>query len=169
MKRLLGIAVAALLLSCFLAAPGSAHSTKGREKVALAKEEITVDDLAYFIESYVHRHKYRDLAEPTANRFYVKDFKGLVREGARATVAFEVLDTNGNKTFADSMAFMRGHDGIWYYRAEPDGKRQEVYTFVPRAGLFQKLWVPLCGGGAVLGIGGLAALRLRRKRREAEG
>jgi hypothetical protein len=160
-------------LLCFLGcvilagtfSPASAHSTKGRVKVPLDKEVITVDDAAYFAESRVHRHLYDDKTRETQNRFFVKDFIGLAFKDGKAEVRFQVLDKKTNETFEDSLTIARGENGIWLYRPSGGGAPIEVYTYVSRQGsLLHRHAKWIFAAAAVLCAGILLRDRYRKKR-----
>jgi len=129
-------AYAALLLAVFgllaLAGPALAHSTKDRVKMPLSFSRPGVDDVAYFIESYVHRELYSDGTSATENRFVVRDFAAVEQNGDTAVVRFVTLDKNGNKSFEDSMTLERGAGGIWRYQPTSGGEPLEVFTFVTK-------------------------------------
>lgn len=69
MKKLLLLNIA-LFFVLVSANSSAAHSTKGRVKVPLNKDKLTINDIAYFAESYVHRHLYNDKYKKTKKRFY---------------------------------------------------------------------------------------------------
>lgn len=127
---------AALLLAVFgilaLAGPALAHGTKDRVKMPLNFSQPGVDDVAYFVESYVHRELYSDGTSATENRFVVKDFAAVEQNGVTAVVRFVTLDKNGNKSFEDSMTLNRGADGVWRYQPKGGGEPLEVFTFVTK-------------------------------------
>lgn len=154
-----------LLLVTFSFPPCTmAHSTKGRIKVDLSEQIPTVDDFAYFMESYVHRHFYIGKYEKTEKRFYIKEFKRVEQKGNTATVHFITLDNKEKSNFADTMTFQRGGDNVWFY-TEPSGKQVVVYTYVMKCGYYYNKYilpisiVGLCGALVVLGF-----LVLRRRK-----
>lgn len=157
-----------LLLLVTFSFPGStmAHSTKGRIKINLSEEVPTVDNFAYFMESYVHRHFYDDTFERAEKRFYVKEFKRVELNGNKATVHFITLDNKEKSNFTDSMTFQRGEDGVWFY-TEPSGKQVVVYTYVMKWGYYYKKYIlPI----SMVGLGGalvVLAFLLIRKRKTA--
>lgn len=167
--------VLALLLGLGLAATAQAHSTKGRIKVELNKAQPTVDDFAYFMESYVHRHLYKDRYEKYKGRFYLKDFVKLEQQGDRATVHFITLDfkakTRGEKykgksEFPETMIFQRDNQG-WFYQPLV-GDPVRVYTYVDKWGYYYQRYVlPGAGVGMVLALGSFTILRQRRKKAAA--
>ncbi len=128
MKRLI-LLFAALAFLFGTGTFANAHSTKGRKKVFLEKDVITKDDMAYYIESYVHRKKYKDLYEKSSNRFYVEDFTKVEQKDKTADVFFTVLDVKNNKIFKDSMHFEKNNNGIWTYMYKNKNMGQ-VYTYI---------------------------------------
>lgn len=135
----------ATLLAIF-AGQVQAHSTAGRVKVDLDWAEPTVDDFAFFIESYVHRELYRRVYEQWEKRFYVKEFKGVELQPGGAVVRFATLDQKLRRDFADEMRFGRGEDGVWYHPAA-DGSQARVYSYIPQvAPLLPDLHSPRLGG-----------------------
>jgi len=128
---------AALLLAVFglvvLSGPALAHSTKDRVKIPLNFGQPGVDDVAYFVESYVHRDLYSDKTSATENRFVVKDFIAMEQSGDTAVVRFITLDKKDNSNFEGSMALARGAGGIWRYQPKDGGEPLEVFTYVTRA------------------------------------
>ncbi len=142
-----------------------AHSTKGRIKILLEKKTVTVDDMAYFIESYVHRQKYKGKYEKSKNRFYVKDFIKVEQKDGTAEVFFTVLDVKKSRTFEDFMSFVRNTDGIWGYVNESGAEVAKVYTYVKKTSYYYKKYVlPVSCTGLVLAGGGFIFIRMRRKR-----
>ncbi len=127
---------AALLLAVFgllaLAGPALAHSTKDRVKMPLNFSQPGVDDVAYFVESYVHRELYSDGTSGTENRFVVREFTAVEQDGDTAVVRFITLDKKGNRNFEDSMTLTRGAGGVWQYQPKGGGEPLEVFTFVTK-------------------------------------
>lgn len=140
-----------------------AHSTKGRIKISLSKKLPTVDDFAYFMESYVHRQFYIGKFEKPDKRFYVKDFKRVEHKGNTATVHFITLDNKEKSSFDDKMTFQRRSDGVWFY-TEPTGKEVTVYTYVMKWGYYYNKYIfPLSLFGLAAGIVALIFLFIRRR------
>jgi hypothetical protein len=120
----------ALILPLVFCSTAHAHSTAGRIRVLLEKEKPEVDDLAYFVEAYVNKEKYRHQYKRFKNRFAVKDFNRIEQAGNRAEIFFTVLDfKEKNRTFPDSMIFERERDGRWIYM-EKASAGIPVYTYV---------------------------------------
>jgi len=109
-----------------------AHSTADRVRIELKESRPAVDDVAYFIESYVHRQLYSDHTPGTENRFVVKDFIAVEQEGDTAVVRFITLDKKGNKSFEDSMSIQRGSGGIWRHQPKDGGEPLDIYTYVTK-------------------------------------
>jgi hypothetical protein len=162
--------VVVLLVAVWQIGPAQAHSTKGRKKVPLKKEILGIDDIAYFAESYVHRHLYKNRFEKPERRFYVKEFIAVEQEGSRARIRFIVLDLKENTTFEDVMTIVRGLDGSWYYQPDRDAKRVELYTYVKKWAYYYKTYVvPGSVAGITLGLGSLGVLRARKRNKQTGG
>lgn len=166
MKRtgIIGLLCLALLMT--VAGPASAHSKKGRMKIDLTLEHPTVNDFAFFMDSYVNNEFYRDRFGDTGNRFYVKDFKSVEQKGNRATVTFIALDVKENRDFEDTMTFER-EDGVWYYHT-PKGEHITVYTFVMKGAYYYQHYIlPFSIPGLIVSaclLGGIMFVRKRRAR-----
>ncbi len=166
MKRLI-IVFLALVILFGMQTGADAHSTKGRMKILLEKDVITVDDMAYYIEPYVHRKKYKGEYEKSKNRFYVKDFIKVEQKDGSADVFFTVLDVKENRNFGDSMAFARNRDGTWSHIDEEGTKIAQVYTYVDKKGYYYKKYVlPGSCAGIVLAGGVLIFFRIRKRSKE---
>jgi len=153
----------AILLAGF-AGQAQAHSTAGRVKVDLDWAEPTVDDFAFFIESYVHRELYRGVYEQWEKRFYVKEFTGVELQPGGALVRFATLDQKLRRDFADEMRFGRGEDGVWYHPAA-DGGQVRVYSYIPKwRHYYQTYILPGSAAGLVLALFALLLVRRRRRR-----
>lgn len=166
-KAIIGLlAVVGLLL---LAGPVLAHSTAGRVKVPLDFKQPEVDDVAYFIESYVHRELYSDGTAGTENRFVVKNFNGLEMNGDRLVVRFTTLDKKGNASFDDSMTLLRGKDDVWRFEPKNGGAALEVYTYITTTRYnWETRWKRLSIlFGALLCLSPLALWHVRRSERKA--
>lgn len=159
-----------LVILAAACAPALAHSTKGRMKVPLRKATLTIDDVAYFMESHVNRGLYDDGTNDTKNRFIVEEFIELTHGGNDAVVRFRVLDKKSNTTFEDKLSIERHDSGVWQYHPDIGGPSLEVYTFVPRSAyLWRKqgpilLLLAVVGGCVWLGA---RLRRLWRKRHDA--
>ena len=166
MKRLI-IVFLALAILAGMQTGADAHSTKGRIKIFLKKNIITVDDMAYYIEPYVHRKKYKGKYKKSKNRFYVRDFIKVEQKNGSADVFFTVLDVKENRTFEDSMAFTRNRDGTWLHIDEEGTKIAQVYTYVDKKGYYYKKYVlPGSCAGIVLAGGILIFFRIRKRLKE---
>ena len=166
MKRSI-IVFLALVILFGMQAGADAHSTKGRIKILLGKDVIAVDDMAYYIEPYVHRKKYKGKYKKSKNRFYVKDFIKVEQKEESADVFFTVLDVKENRTFEDSMAFARNRDGTWSHIDEEGTKIAQVYTYVDKKGYYYKKYVfPGSCAGIVLAGGILIFFRIRKRLKE---
>lgn len=109
-----------------------AHSTADRVKVELKEDRPAIDDVAYFVESYVHRLLYSDNTPATENRFVVKEFIAVEQKDDAALVRFITLDKKGNKSFEDSMRIQRGSGGIWRHQPKDGGEPVDIYTYVTK-------------------------------------
>lgn len=167
MRRITAL-LSLLFLLVIWAAPASAHSTKGRVKAPLSKAEIGINDVAYFVESYVHRSLYSEREGGRQERYYVKDFISIKREGARARIDFTVLDKKDSRSFPGTMTIQRGGDGVWRYRPESGGAAVEVFTFVKKGALTsreEKAALSITGFVAAAGL--IAVIRNRRRKKTA--
>jgi len=143
----------------------SAHSTKGRIKVPLDQETIAIDDVAYFVESHVHRQLYDDRTPETRNRFFVNEFIKLNLQGPTAEVHFRVLDKKTNIQFNESLRLSRNTNGIWQYQP-PDGAAPvELHTFVTRGAYYWSKYGTRIRIGTAILCCGLTALVIYLKRR----
>ncbi len=151
-----------------------AHSTKGRMRVPLEKEVLTIDDIAYFFESYVHREFYKGKFERPEKRFYVNTFLGVDQQGDRAIVRFKTLDMSkgfkakdikqGKGIFEDHATIVRLDSGIWAFEV-PGKTPVEMYTYVKKTAYYYKKYVmPVSIAGLALGVGILALLRLKKRK-----
>lgn len=159
--------ISMLCLALVLIASGTsqAHSTKGRMKIDLALEQPTVNDFAYFMESYVNKELYRGKFDKWENRFYVKDFKAVELKGNQAVVSFIRLDVKEKQDSDESMTFTREKDGIWYYYPST-GERVKVYTFVMKWAYYYQTYVlPISISGLIVSACGLGALHFMRRRK----
>ncbi|NDY73621.1 hypothetical protein DO021_17900 [Desulfobacter hydrogenophilus] len=156
-----------------------AHSTKGRLKVPLDKEVLSIDDIAYFFESYVYREFYKGKYENPDKRFYVNKFLGVDQKGDHAVVRFRTLDISkkfrnkdikqGKGTFEDQAFMVRLPSGVW--AIDMQGKAPvEMYTYVEKWGYYYKKYVmPVSVVGFALGVGTLALLRIRKRKKIGSG
>jgi hypothetical protein len=158
------------ILSLAAAAPAAAHSTKGRIKIPLEKVAPTIDDVAYFCESYVHRELYRHRFENNQRRFYVKEFVRIDREGPVATIHFLTLDVKEKRDFPDRMQIRRGADGVWTYTPAAGGEPVPLYTYVTKWGYYYQTYVlPVSAAGTVLAVALFGLLRFGQRRRRQAG
>ncbi len=149
-------------------APVLAHSTKGRIKAPLEKEAISIDDIAYFAESYVHRRLYHDNTRKTENRFFLKEFVALDRKGGTADIRFVVLDKNKNTTFTDSLCIARGKNGVWHYQPPGGEPPIEIHTYAPKGAYYrEKYGTRGFIAAGVLGCGLLVRAWYMKRRRAA--
>lgn len=157
----------ALAIQFGMQAGADAHSTKGGMKILLEKDIVRVDDMAYYIEPYVHRKKYKEKYKKSKNRFYVRDFIKVEQKDESADVFFTVLDVKENRTFKDSMAFTRNMDGTWSHIDEEGKNIAQVYTYVDKKGYYYKKYVlPGSCAGIVLAGGILIFFRIRKRLKE---
>ena len=141
------------------------HSTKGRIKIPLEKAALSIDDVAYFVESYVHRELYAKHGAENKRRFYVKAFAGLDPGGNQAVVRFTVLDLKENRTFPDRMTIFRGDDGLWRYAPGGGDEVVPLYTYVKKWGYYYQRYIqPFSLIGAGIAVAALVLLRIRRRK-----
>lgn len=123
----------ALLFMVAFASTAFGHSTQGRKKVNLKADQPTVDDVAYYVESYVNRYKYADTYPDSNNRFIAEEILGVEAHhehpGEAVTVHFRVLDKKENRKFEDNLVLDRTDKGLWVNN-EDGGK--VIYTYVSR-------------------------------------
>ena len=167
----LSILVIFALLAVTVLLPGQATAHrrgKNTIRINLDREQPTVDDFAFFMESYVHRHFYEGKFPVYEKRFYLKEFSGLKQEGNKITVNFLTLDNKTKKTFADSMDFTRIPTGNWIY-ITANGEQKEVYTYVNKFGYYyQKFHLSsVFGTGLAAGLVIFGIMRLKKKKDEA--
>ena len=161
---LMVLMTAAVGMLMFSANSAWAHSTKGRIKVQLTKATPTVDDMAYFIEYYVHKVKYAKQYKNTKNRFYLREFLRIDQEGDTAEVFFTVQDFKANKRFDDSLRFVRNQDHTWSC-IQADGEiGPPIYTYMKKYDYYsQKYILPVATAGLMLAGGVFVYLRIKRK------
>lgn len=163
-KRVIMILMAAVFMISFAAGPAWAHSTKGRIKIQLTQKTVTVNDMAYFIEFYVHKVKYLKKYKTIKNRFYLKEFIRVDQDGDNAEVFFTVHDFRKDVSFDDSVKFIRNKDHTWSYICENGEVGDPVYTYVKKTDYYAEKYVfPVAGVGLVLALGAFVFLRFKRK------
>jgi len=166
--RILAMVVSLLCLLVVCAGPASAHSTKGRVKAPLSKADPGINDVAYFVESYVHRVLYSKAAGGGQERYYVKDFISMKRERDRARIDFTVLDKKEHRSFPETMTIERGGDGVWVYRPESGGTPVVVFTFVKKGALTpREEKAALSITGFLVAAGLIAVIWNRKRKRKA--
>ncbi|GAB6096244.1 hypothetical protein JCM14469_24970 [Desulfatiferula olefinivorans] len=151
-----------VLIAC-LPTSALAHSTKGRVKVPLSLDRPGVDDVAFYVESCVHRTLYDDGTAGTKNRYVVDRFLGVDQAGDRLTVTFAVLDKKTNGTVDGDLTLLRGEDGIWRHRLKGRVLPVEVHTYVTAGTYYWNAYGNVIT--LILGVSGvgLAALLVYRK------
>ncbi len=159
-KSILLLLALAFLLGTVTAA--DAHSTKGRKKIFLKKDVITKDDMAYYIESYVHRKKYKGLYKKSNNRFYVEDFTKVEQKDKTADLFFTVLDVKNNKIFKDSMHFKKNSKGIWVHIDENKKNIGQVYTYISKKEYYAKYTAPFYWTVIILASGIFIFIRIKK-------
>ncbi len=163
MRRFLFSVTMLFLTLLTLAGAASAHSTKGKMRVALDLEKPAAGDFAYFIDAYVLKELYRNREPVWENRYYVKDYTGIELQGGRATVSFLTLDTKTNKHFPETMRFERDQDGGWHYQAA-GGAELPVYTYTTKGTYYWNKYgtlITVCAGMA--SMAGVGVLVMRRR------
>jgi hypothetical protein len=127
MRATLLLFAAGLLLVC-MAGGAIAHSTKGLVKAQLKKDTLAVNDVAFFVESYVMRELYDD----KNSRFVVKDFVAVKQEGNKALIDFVVYDKKENRSFPEKMNIEQAADKVWSYRPKNGGEPIVMSTYVAK-------------------------------------
>jgi len=138
-----------------------AHSTQGRLKVDLKKDQPTVDDVAFYVEAYVNRVKYAESGKMTKNRFIVDEFLQMEYAPGSATVTFRVLDKKENRKFEDTVVFKRTNKKRWINEADGD---KVIYTYVNKA-FYNYTHYILPGFGVTALLASLSYLSTRLKQR----
>ncbi|MBU1195042.1 MAG: hypothetical protein KKE62_04260 [Proteobacteria bacterium] len=162
MKKIL-ISCSIFLFILFSLTPAQAHSTQDRVKIPLDKDVLEIDDIAYFIESHVHRQFYNDRYEQAEKRFYVESFTRIEQLGDRADIYFKTLDVKTNDTFDDKISILRMENGKWAMKTK--GRTTEIYTYVTKSSYYYKTYIfPLAAVGVVLAGLEMIFLRLKNRR-----
>ena len=153
-----------VLLVLLLAGTALSHSTKNRIKIPLTKKTLEIDDIAYFVESYVHRDLYRGKFEKVDKRFYVNKFLKIEQAGGKAVIHFKILDNKNKTYFNDKMTIHRLDNGVWAYKN--DLETREMYTYVLKTGYYYKKYVlPVSAAGIVIAITVLVVYRTMKRRK----
>ncbi|MCG8642531.1 MAG: hypothetical protein MI862_22585 [Desulfobacterales bacterium] len=161
-NRLISGLIVLLVLS--LTGTALSHSTKGRIKIPLDKKTLEIDDIAYFVESYVHRELYKGKFEKAEKRFYVNKFHNIKQDGNTAVINFRTLDNKTREKFDDQMAIHRLDNGVWAYKNGQEPR--EMYTYVLKTGYYYKKYVlPVSAAGIVIAIAFLAVYRTMKRRK----
>jgi hypothetical protein len=151
------------LFILFSLVPAQAHDTSNRIKIPLDKDILEIDDIAYFIESHVHRQFYNDRYEQAEKRFYVDSFTKIEQLGDRADILFKTLDVKTNDIFDDRITIHRMENGKWALKTKD--RTLEMYTYVTKFSYYYKTYIfPLAAVGIVLA--GLEMIFLRLKNRK---
>ena len=162
MKRIIWI----MLLCLVIPGLATAHSTKGKIKVPLAKKVLGVDDVAYYIERYVNKTKYKDRFKISKNRFFVWEFYNIRQDENFAEVFFKVSDQKKKDgMFDDFMVFKRNENGGWINTEAPEDK---VYTYISKKAYYvEKYGFP--ASMLVVALSGIVVLAFHftRKRKTA--
>ena len=165
MKKNVVISLVCLLIIA-LSGSAFAHSTKGRIKIPLSKKTLEIDDVAYFMESYVHRHFYKGKYEKAEKRFYVNKFLKIDQDRNEAMVYFKTLDNKTKKIFDDKMLLHRQPCGVWVYVGSDEIR--PMYTYVKKTGYYYKKYVlPISSGGIFLAVCVLGFLRFRKRKQKS--
>jgi hypothetical protein len=141
-----------------------AHSTVGKIKVPLNKDTLTIDNLAFFTESYVHRYLYKDKYEPSKSRFYVSTFTNVTQENDKAVLLFVTFDKKENSRFDESLTFFRQKNGQWMYAPENADTPLEVFHFITKTEYYSRKSIVPAGILMVVAIGFLVMQRRKKKR-----
>ncbi|MDD9305291.1 MAG: hypothetical protein HUK40_24390 [Desulfobacter sp.] len=164
MKKILLPCLAVFLVFAF-ANTSWAHSTKGRIKVALDKDTLVIDDIAYFAESYVHRQLYKDKYEQWKNRFYVNRFINVEQDKTHAVINFKTLDIKTQNIFDDKIVINRLENGRWVYHPQIGEKKVDLYTYVKKTTYYYQTYIfPVSLAGLFIALSGLAFIRIKKRR-----
>ncbi|WP_319406540.1 hypothetical protein [uncultured Desulfosarcina sp.] len=161
--RLFPVLLLTAMIAMLVPATAAAHSTKGRLRIPLAKEAIVIDDVAYFVESYVHRELYKTRYAKSKNRFYVRDFIAVDQKGDEAEIRFVVLDNKEKTTFPDAMRIRRNDDGVWTYLPQGSDMPLEMYTYVQKWGFYYQRYIFPASAAGIL-VSGVLLFFLRRQK-----
>ena len=149
--------------------PCQAHSTKGRIKVALDKDKLVINDIAYFAESYVHRHLYKDKYKKAEKRFYVNKFINIEQNKESAVIYFKTLDVKTKNIFKDQITITRLKNGKWVFNPQNSKETIEMFTYIKKSTYYYNKYVlPMSATGLALGLLGFGLLRIK-KRKTATG
>jgi len=133
-------------------------------KVPLDKETLVIDDTAYFMESYVHNHLYKDRYEKWENRFYVNKFINIKQNKNHAVINFKTLDVKTKNIFNDKMTINRLENGRWVYPTMNGEERVELYTYIKKTTYYYNKYVfPVSAGGFIVALSGLAFIRIKKR------
>ena len=165
MKNTIILSLAVLLVLSF-AGTALSHSTKGRIKIPLDKKTLEIDDIAYFVESYVHRDLYKGKFEKAEKRFYVNKFHNIKQNGNTAVIHFRTLDNKTKEKFDDQMTRHRLDNGVWAYKNGQEPR--EMYTYVLKTGYYYKKYVlPVSTAGIGIAITVLVIYRIMKRRKSS--
>ena len=165
MKKILFLCLA-LFLVVVSVNPCQAHSTKGRIKVALNKDKLVINDIAYFAESYVHRHLYKDKYKKAEKRFYVNKFINIEQNKNSAVIYFKTLDVKTKNIFKDQMTITRLKNGHWVFTPQDSKEALKMFTYIKKSSYYYNKYVmPISAAGLALAILGFALLRIKKRKK----
>ncbi len=152
----------ALLLVLAAVVPNTAlaHSTAGLKQVALQKDEITVDNIAYYLERAVGK---RVDEQGCRNCYYILTFDKIVQSGNPAEIHVTVADQKTGENSREILYLRHNKDGTWDH-VDSRGKvmRAAIYTYVSPVDWWYWSKAALLG---MLGAAGIAWLIFRRKKK----
>ncbi|MCK5162528.1 MAG: hypothetical protein KAQ72_02360 [Desulfobacula sp.] len=164
MKKILLLCLSLFFVFVFIN-PSWAHSTKGRIKVVLDKDTLVIDDIAYFAESYVHRHLYRGKYKKSEKRFYVNKFINLEQNKNHAVINFKTLDAKLKNIFNDTITINRLENGRWVFNPQNGEKAIEMFTYIKKSTYYYNKYVlPISAAGLALALSGLGFIRIKKRK-----
>ncbi len=153
-----------LLAFCFFmgaAVDGHAHSRKGLVKITLESDNLTPDQLAYYLELKVNQ---RLDEKGRKNRFFLLDFEKIEMKGDMALVHGEIFDQKTGATTPEILYMSKNSDSTWNH-VEADGTMitERIYTMIePDYSIYY-----ISGGIAALLalLGGMIFVRKRKAKK----
>lgn len=124
------------------------HSTAGLVKTTLKAKELTIDNVAYYIEQKVGK---RVDPEARAARYFVWDFEKIEQEGDLAKVHMQVYDQKTAEKTGEILFLKRGNGNTWDH-VDKDGNviRAEIYHYVKKSNPIANIIIGAFLVGAIL-------------------
>ena len=168
MKRFAALWVAVSLLMGSSVA--MAHSTQGRKKILLKSDHPTVEEVSYYVESYVNRKMLAKEFPDSDNRFISEEVLRVVpviehhgdhdHHGEEIEVITRILDKKTRKRFERAIVLERSENGVWVNEAHGD---EAVHTYVNRTWYnYTHYFLPLLGIAVFLSLLGWGYDRLKK-------